>query len=122
MAKILLVEDNEMNREMLSRRLMRRGFEVAVAVDGQVGVEMAASELPDVILMDINLPVMDGWDATRTIKSNATTSHIPVIALTANAMSSDRTKALESGCDEFETKPVEFARLIDKINQFLPEQ
>ncbi|MEQ8443169.1 MAG: response regulator [Alphaproteobacteria bacterium] len=122
MAKILLVEDNEMNREMLSRRLMRRGFEVAVAVDGQVGVEMAASELPDLILMDINLPVMDGWDATRTIKSNATTSHIPVIALTANAMSSDRTKALESGCDEFETKPVEFARLIDKINQFLPEQ
>jgi len=120
MAKILLVEDNEMNREMLSRRLMRRGFDVAVAEDGQEGVDKATSEAPDLILMDINLPVMDGWDATRLIKQNDATSHIPVIALTANAMSSDRAKALANGCDEYETKPVEFSRLIDKIGQFLP--
>jgi CheY-like chemotaxis protein len=119
MAKILLVEDNEMNRDMLSRRLMRKGYEVVIAVDGQLGVEMAAREKPDVVLMDMSLPVMDGWDATRHLKSQPDTQSIPVIALTAHAMASDREKALAAGCDDYDTKPVELQRLIDKIERLL---
>lgn len=115
MPKILLVEDNEMNRDMLSRRLARNGFEVAIAVDGQQGVDMAESEKPDVILMDMSLPVMDGWEATRRIKSNPATSAIPVIALTANALVEDRERAMTAGCDDFDTKPVELPRLLEKI-------
>ncbi len=119
MAKILLVEDNEMNRDMLSRRLARRGYEVLIAVDGEVGLDMAASDRPDLILMDMSLPVMDGWDATRHLKSQADTKTIPVIALTAHAMESDRQKALDAGCDDYDTKPVELSRLIDKIERLL---
>ena len=115
MAKILLVEDNEMNRDMLSRRLAKRGFEVVMAVDGAQGVEMARSARPDVILMDMSLPVMDGWTATRTLKADASTSGIPVIGLTAHAMAGDREKCLEAGCDEYDTKPVDFPRLLEKI-------
>jgi two-component system cell cycle response regulator DivK len=115
MPKILLVEDNEMNRDMLSRRLVRNGFTVAIAVDGQQGVEMATSERPDVILMDMSLPVMDGWEATRRIKADPATRAIPVIALTANAMVEDREKAMAAGCDDFDTKPVELPRLLEKI-------
>lgn len=116
MAKILLVEDNEMNRDMLMRRLERRGFEVVYAVDGAEGVDMAVSQQPDVILMDINLPIFDGWEATRRIKLNDATRHIPVIALTAHAMSSDRDKAIAAGCDDFDTKPVDFVRLMEKLD------
>ena len=119
MAKILLVEDNEMNRDMLSRRLARRGYEVLIAVDGEVGLDMAASDRPDLILMDMSLPVMDGWDATRHLKSQADTKTIPVIALTAHAMESDRQKALDAGCDDYDTKPVELSRLVDKIERLL---
>src|SRR5215470_7304054 len=119
MPKILLVEDNEMNRDMLSRRLTRNGFEVAIAVDGQQGVEMAASEQPDVILMDMSLPVMDGWEATRRVKADPATRAIPVIALTANALVEDREKALAAGCDDFDTKPVELPRLLEKIKKHL---
>jgi CheY-like chemotaxis protein len=115
MAKILLVEDNEMNRDMLSRRLAKRGFEVVMAVDGAEGVEMARSARPDAILMDMSLPVMDGWTATRTLKADASTSAIPVIGLTAHAMAGDREKCLEAGCDEYDTKPVDFPRLLEKI-------
>jgi CheY-like chemotaxis protein len=115
MPKILLVEDNEMNRDMLSRRLVRNGFTVAIAVDGQQGVEMATSERPDVILMDMSLPVMDGWEATRRVKADPATRAIPVIALTANAMVEDREKAMAAGCDDFDTKPVELPRLLEKI-------
>ena len=115
MAKILLVEDNEMNRDMLSRRLAKRGFEVVMAVDGAQGVEMARSARPDAILMDMSLPVMDGWTATRTLKAEASTSAIPVIGLTAHAMAGDREKCLEAGCDEYDTKPVDFPRLLEKI-------
>jgi CheY-like chemotaxis protein len=115
MPKILLVEDNEMNRDMLSRRLTRNGFTVAIAVDGQQGVEMATSERPDLILMDMSLPVMDGWEATRRVKADPATRGIPVIALTANAMVEDREKAMAAGCDDFDTKPVELARLLEKI-------
>ena len=121
MAKILLVEDNEMNRDMLSRRLLRRGFEVAVAVDGQQGVEMASSELPDLILLDMSLPVLDGWAAAGKLKADPATSTIPIIALTAHAMGEDREKALKAGCDDYDTKPVEFKRLLRKINLFLDE-
>ena len=121
MAKILLVEDNEMNRDMLSRRLLRRGFEVAVAVDGQQGLEMASSELPDLILLDMHLPVLDGWTAAGKLKADPATSTIPIIALTAHAMGGDREKALEAGCDDYDTKPVEFKRLLGKINSFLDE-
>jgi CheY-like chemotaxis protein len=120
MTKILLVEDNEMNRDMLSRRLERKGFEVLLAVDGQEGVELAASQAPDLVLMDMSLPVLDGWEATRRLKANPATSGIPVIALTAHAMSSDRSKALAAGCDEYETKPIELPRLLDKIAALLP--
>ena len=119
MPKILLVEDNEMNRDMLSRRLQRKGYEVVLAVDGQSGVEMAKTEAPDLVLMDMSLPVLDGWEATRRLKADAATRHIPVIALTAHAMSSDREKALEAGCDDYDTKPVELARLLGKIEALL---
>jgi len=115
MAKILLVEDNEMNRDMLSRRLGRRGYEVVIAVDGQQGVDLAASENPDVILMDMSLPVIDGWEATRRIKADGATAAIPVIALTAHAMSGDREQALAAGCDDYDTKPIELERLLGKI-------
>src|SRR5262249_46336094 len=117
MAKVLLVEDNGMHRDMLSRRLARRGFEVVFAVDGQQGVDMARSEKPDIILMDMNLPVMDGWEATRRGKSDNDTRNVPVTGLTAHAMSGDREKALEAGCDDYDTKPVDFDRLIGKIER-----
>jgi CheY-like chemotaxis protein len=119
MAKILLVEDNEMNRDMLSRRLQRRGYEVVLAVDGQSGVEMAQTQVPDLVLMDMSLQVLDGWEATRRLKADAPTKHIPVIALTAHAMSGDRAKALEAGCDDYDTKPVELPRLLGKIEALL---
>jgi two-component system cell cycle response regulator DivK len=115
MPKILLVEDNEMNRNMLSRRLVRHGYEVVIAVDGQQGTEMAISERPDLILMDMSLPVIDGWEATRRVKGNDVTRRIPVIALTAHAMAGDREKAMEVGCDDYDTKPVEWSRLLGKI-------
>jgi CheY-like chemotaxis protein len=117
--KILLVEDNEMNRDMLSRRLIRNGFEVVIAVNGQEGVDMAISARPDLILMDLSLPVIDGWEATRRVKSNPATAVIPVIALTAHAMAQDKEKALAAGCDDFDTKPVELPRLMSKINALL---
>ena len=115
MTKILLVEDNEMNRDMLSRRLQRRGYEVVIAVDGSQGLELAQSETPDLILMDMSLPVLDGWEATRRLKAAPETSSIPIIALTAHAMSGDREKALEAGCDDYDTKPTELDRLLEKI-------
>ena|ERR1041384_5681501 len=118
--KILLVEDNEMNRDMLSRRLERKGYTVIVAEDGQQGVDMAAACQPDVILMDMSLPVLDGWEATRRIKAQETTKSIPVIALTAHAMASDEQKAREAGCDDFDTKPIDLARLLEKILTQLP--
>ena len=113
--KILLVEDNELNRDMLSRRLIRRGYDIIMAEDGAKGVEMAINEKPDLILMDLSLPVLDGWNATKKIKSNETTKHIPIIALTAHAMKKDENKAREAGCDDFDTKPVDINRLITKI-------
>ena len=119
MPKILLVEDNEMNRDMLSRRLQRKGYEVVLALDGQAGVEMSQTQAPDLVLMDMSLPVLDGWEATRRLKTNASTRHIPIIALTAHAMSSDREKALEAGCDDYDTKPVELPRLLAKIEALL---
>ena len=119
MAKILLVEDNEMNRDMLSRRLTRRGFDVVMAVDGVQGVAMAKSEGPDLILMDMSLPVMNGWDATRALKTDPETQQIPVIALTAHVMTGDREKGIEAGCDDFDTKPVELSRLLGKIEALL---
>ena len=121
MAKILLVEDNEMNRDMLSRRLIRRGFDVVIAVDGGQGADMAVSESPDLILLDMSLPVMNGWDVAQKLKADSATRNIPIIALTAHAMGGDREKALDAGCDEYETKPVEFKRLLDKMNSFLEE-
>ena len=121
MAKILLVEDNELNRDMLKRRLERREHEVAIAVDGAEGVEKASSEKPDIILMDLNLPILDGWEATRQIKANEDTSGIPVIALTAHAMTGDQKKAIEAGCDDYDTKPVELPRLLEKIGSLLGE-
>jgi len=120
MPKILIVEDNEMNRDMLSRRLERRGFAIVMAVDGQQGVDMARSERPDLILMDMSLPVMDGWTATQTIKGDAELKGIPVIALTAHAMEGDREKAMAAGCDDYDTKPIELPRLLEKIGKFLP--
>ncbi len=117
--KILLVEDNEMNRDMLSRRLLRNGFEVVMAVDGGQAVAMAASESPAIILMDMSLPVIDGWEATRQVKANPATSSIPVIALTAHAMAEDEAKARAAGCDDFDTKPVDIQRLVGKINALL---
>src|SRR6476659_8300933 len=119
MSKVLLVEDNEMNRDMLSRRLVRRGYEVVIAVDGESGLALAGSEAPDLILMDMSLPVLDGWEATRRLKAAPATQRIPVIALTAHAMSSDRDKALEAGCDDYDTKPVELPRLLETIEALL---
>jgi CheY-like chemotaxis protein len=119
MAKILLVEDNEMNRDMLSRRLERKGFSVAMAEDGRQGVAKAASEAPDLILLDMSLPIIDGWEVARQIKAAPATKGIPIIALTAHAMSGDRERALEAGCDEYDTKPVEFPRLLAKIEAVL---
>jgi two-component system cell cycle response regulator DivK len=119
MPKVLLVEDNEMNRDMLSRRLTRRGFDVLMAVDGAQGVEMAKAERPDVILMDMSLPVLDGWGATRQIKAEIDTRFIPLIALTAHAMAGDRDKALEAGCDDYDTKPIELTRLLEKMDRLL---
>ena len=119
MSKILLVEDNEMNRDMLSRRLERKGFEVVMAVDGLAGVEMASSSNPDIILMDLSLPEIDGWEATRRIKADPATQNIPVIALTAHAMAGDEKKALDAGCDDYDTKPVNLKRLLEKIGNFL---
>lgn len=115
MAKILIVEDNEMNRDMLSRRLERRGFTVVMAVDGGEGVAMARSEMPDLVLMDMSLPVMNGWEATQAIRADATIAHLPVIALTAHSMPGDREKAMEAGCDDYDTKPVDLARLLSKM-------
>lgn len=120
MPKILLVEDNEMNRDMLSRRLKRKGYEVVIAVDGEKGIAMAQSEKPHLILMDLNLPGVNGWDATRRLKDASETRSIPVIALTAHAMTGDRQKALEAGCDDYDSKPIEFSRLLDKIQKLLP--
>jgi CheY-like chemotaxis protein len=117
--KILLVEDNEMNRDMLSRRLMRKGYEVLIAVDGEEGVAMAQSEAPDLILMDMSLPVLDGWEATRRLKAAPETQSIPIIALTAHAMAGDREQALAAGCDDYDSKPIEFQRLLGKIQAFL---
>ena len=119
MAKILLVEDDEMNRDMLSRRLLKRDYEVAIAVDGEQGVEMAYSESPDLILMDMSLPGIDGWTATRRLKGDDATRDIPVIALTAHAMAGDREKAMDAGCDDFDTKPVDLARLLSKMEALL---
>jgi two-component system, cell cycle response regulator DivK len=119
MAKILIVEDNELNLDMLVRRLERKGYEVVSAVDGEQGLFMAESEAPDLILMDMSLPGMDGWEATRHIKADPTTKSIPVIALTAHAMVGDREKALKAGCDDYDTKPVEFQRLLQKMENFL---
>jgi two-component system cell cycle response regulator DivK len=122
MPKVLLVEDNEMNRDMLSRRLARQGFEVLMAVDGEQGVQMATREIPDLILMDMSLPVLDGWGATRQIKAEAKTQSIPVIALTAHAMAGDRDKALQAGCDDYDTKPIELPRLLKKMDRLLNEK
>jgi CheY-like chemotaxis protein len=119
MPKILLVEDNEMNRDMLSRRLSRKGYELVIAVDGQQGVDLAHSEKPDLILMDMSLPVKDGWTATRELKADDSTKSIPVIALTAHAMSGDREQALAAGCDDYDTKPIELPRLLGKIETLL---
>ncbi|HET8726849.1 MAG TPA: response regulator [Alphaproteobacteria bacterium] len=119
MATILLVEDNEMNRDMLSRRLARKGFEVLIAIDGEAGFNLAVDQRPDLILMDMSLPVLDGWEVTRRLKSRPDTRVIPIIALTAHAMSTDRDQALQAGCDEYDTKPVEFGRLLDKVERLL---
>jgi len=119
--KILLVEDNDLNRDMLSRRLIRRGFAVAMALDGGEGIAMAASESPDLILLDMSLPVVNGWDVARKLKRDAMTNHIPIIALTAHAMDGDREKALAAGCNEYETKPIEFKQLLEKMDSFLAE-
>jgi CheY-like chemotaxis protein len=119
MPKILVVEDNELNRDMLTRRLERRGYETLIAADGEQGLELARRSQPNLILMDMSLPVLDGWEATRRLKSSPETSAIPIVALTAHAMSGDRERALEAGCDEYDTKPVEFPRLVLKIETLL---
>ena len=119
MSKILLVEDNEMNRDMLTRRLERKGFEVVIAIDGKAGIDMASSASPDIILMDLSLPVIDGWEATRQIKGEPATQSIPVIALTAHAMAGDEQRALEAGCDDYDTKPIDFKRLLGKIENYI---
>ncbi len=122
MKKILVVEDNELNRDMLTRRLARRGFETLVAADGRQGIAVARTQHPDLILMDMSLPELDGWEATRQIKSDPETRNIPVIALTAHAMTGDRERALEAGCDDYDTKPVEFAGLLEKIERLLKKE
>ena len=119
MPKILLVEDNELNRDMLSRRLERRGFQVLIAVDGAQGVAMAQSEVPDLVLMDMSLPVVDGWEATRRLKAAPETRAVPIIALTSHAMVGDRDKAIEAGCDDYDTKPIELPRLLEKIDRLI---
>jgi len=119
MAKLLLIEDNEMNRDMLSRRLERRGYQMVIAVDGEQGVSLAQQEKPDLILMDMSLPVLDGWEATRRLKAAADTKSIPIIALTAHAMISDEQKARDAGCDDFDTKPIELPRLLEKIQRLM---
>ena len=119
MTKLLLVEDNEMNRDMLSRRLKKKGYEVVTAFDGKQGVDMATSEDPELILLDMSLPVMDGWEAAGHLKSNSETQNIPIIALTAHAMAGDKEKALEAGCDDYDTKPIDFKRLLSKIETHL---
>ena len=119
MVKLLLVEDNEMNRDMLSRRLERKGYDLVIAKDGGEGVELAKSSMPDLILMDMSLPIMDGWEATKIIKADEDTKHIPIIALTAHAMSGDREKALDAGCDEYDTKPIDLPRLLEKITTLI---
>jgi CheY-like chemotaxis protein len=122
MSRILLVEDNEMNRDMLSRRLQRKGYSIVIAHDGEQGLAMACSEIPDLILMDISLPFIDGCEVTRRLKANPRTRHIPVIALTAHALLTDRQRALDAGCDDYDTKPVDFIRLKEKIDNFLLEK
>jgi two-component system, cell cycle response regulator DivK len=119
MPKILLVEDNEMNRDMLSRRLIRRGFDVVVAIDGAAGVSTAQTELPDLIVMDMSLPILDGWEATKRLKQITATQNIPIIGCSAHAMVGDRERGIEAGCDDYDTKPIEFARLLGKIEQLL---
>ncbi len=119
MAKILIVEDNELNRDMLSRRLQRRGYEILIATDGEQGVELARTAAPDLVLMDMSLPGLDGWEATRLLKADAATVQLPIIALTAHAMSSDREKAMDAGCDDYDTKPVELVRLLGKMENWL---
>jgi len=122
MPRILLVEDNELNRDMLSRRLQRKGYEVMIAVDGEAGVKIAASERPDLILMDMSLPVLDGWEATRRLKGEPNTASIPIIALTAHVMGGDRDKALAAGCDDYDSKPIDFERLLGKMQALLKKQ
>ena len=119
MSRILLVEDNEMNRDMLARRLRARGFQVDIACDGAAGIDRTAETLPDIVLMDMSLPKVNGWEATRRIKANPATRSIPVVALTAHAMVTDRETALDAGCDEYETKPIDLARLLEKIDALL---
>jgi len=120
MTTILIVEDNEMNRDMLSRRLERKGYEILIAIDGEKGIDVARANLPDLILMDMSLPVMDGWEATRRLKADIVLQGIPIIALTAHAMANDREKALEAGCDDYDTKPIELQRLLAKMEALLP--
>lgn len=122
MTKILLVEDNEMNRDMLSRRLQRKGYDVLIAIDGEQGIAMARAERPDLILMDMSLPILDGWEATRTIKADPAIRAVPVIALTAHAMAGDQEKCVAAGCDDYDTKPVELTRLLGKIEHLLQRQ
>jgi len=119
MTTILIVEDNEMNRDMLSRRLERKGYEILLAVNGEMGIDIVRTHVPDLILMDMSLPVMDGWEATRRLKADPALRHIPVIALTAHAMANDRDKALEAGCDDYDTKPIELPRLLAKMEALL---
>jgi CheY-like chemotaxis protein len=119
MAKVLLIEDNEMNRDMLSRRLTKRGYSVVMAIDGQQGIDMAVSEKPDIILLDMSLPVVDGWDAAKQIKANPVSAGVPLVALTAHAMAADRERAMSAGCDDFDTKPVELPRLLGKMETLL---
>ena len=121
MTKILLVEDNELNRDMLMRRLVRKGYEVVIAVDGGAGVEMAVSTAPDIILLDMSLPVLDGWEVARRLKSGTETSSIPIIALTAHAMTGDRERAIEAGCDDYDTKPIDLPRLLEKLSALAPD-
>ncbi|HEX9568825.1 MAG TPA: response regulator [Rhodospirillales bacterium] len=121
MAKVLVIEDNEMNRDMLARRLRRRGFDLVLAADGETGISTATREGPDLILMDLGLPGIDGWETARRLKSAAETAAIPIIALTAHAMTGDREKALAAGCDDYDTKPVELSRLLDKMQKLLPQ-